>query len=349
MSLFSTKYPNQERSVSGTYTVDDEDSILLCDTSSASVTINLLDIPSGYWNTVYKLYVVDNSNNCATNNITITAPAGFTINDASTLVLNKNGTSIIVRISANTKYVVAESIPVTDTGWLNLQGFSWITTASLVPQYRIINKAIFFRRNIIIPLLNGSVVLNYASDVTYGTTYVNTALVTPFVGSGGVTAFSGGCYFNNSNPVMQLASHYPDANYSSSWIIGTKKQVVSVGGGPAIGLYHSPYILTLTTGGLLKLETLNSIERAAFPSQSIGNSLLRQISSKTILGDYVEDFNDVTGSLGATKTFNGSSIQGYDFNQINKGAYTHTTTFDPADETLFGAMEVPLMGFNAFN
>lgn len=353
-TLFRTKYPNQEQVVSGTYTVDDEDSILKCDTSLAAVTINLLEIPAEYWNTLYKLYVVDNSGNAATNNITIVAPAGFTINNASSMVINVNGAGCIVRICADTKYTGTLNYnPAgnTDTGWLDLQGFTWITTSSLKPQYRVINNQIFFRRNLVIPLVDsGGNVINYATDATYGTTYVNTLRVTPFTGSGGVTAFTGGCYFNNGTSVLQSAAHVPDANYESAWIIATKYQVFQAGASApnAVGMYHSPYIITLQTDGKLKLETLKSRELSIFPAQATGNSILRYLNSNTVRSSFAQDFDDVVDSMTTARTLNGSLIENYDFNQIKSSVKLHNTTFNPAEETEFGAMAVPLMNFNAF-
>jgi len=353
-TLFSTKYPNQEQVVSGTYNVDDEDSVLKCDTSSGAVTINLLEIVAGYWNTLYKLYVVDNSNNAATNNITIVAPAGFTINNASSMVININGAGCIVRICADTKYTGTLNYnPAgnTDTGWLDLQGFSWITTSSLVPQYRVINNQIFFRRDLVIPLVDsGGNVINYATDATYGTTYVNTQRVTPFTGVGGITTFPGGCYFNKGVSVLQSAAHVPDANYQSAWIIATKSQVFLAGASApnAVGLYHSPYILTLQTDGVLKLETIKAKELAVYPSQATGNSMLRYLNSNTVRSSYSQNFDDVVDSMTTARTLNGSLIENYDFNQIKSSVKLHNTTFNPAEEDQFGAMAVPLMNFNAF-
>jgi len=353
-TLFRTKYPNQEQVVSGTYNVDDEDSVLKCNTSLGAVTINLLEIPSEYWNTLYKLYVVDNSGNAATNNITIVAPTGFTINNASSMVINVNGAGCIVRICADTKYTGALNYnPAgnTDTGWLDLQGFSWITTSTLVPQYRVINNQIFFRRNLVIPLVDsGGSVINYATDATYGTTYVNTARVTPFTGVGGVTTFTGGCYFNNGASVLQSAAHVPDANYESAWIIATKSQIFqAIPATPnAIGLYHSPYILTLQTDGVLKLETLKARELAVYPTQVTGNSILRYLNSNTITSSFSQNFDDVVDSMTTARTLNGSLITNYDFNQIKSSARLHNTTFNPAEEDEFGAMAVPLMNFLAY-
>jgi hypothetical protein len=70
-----------------------------------AVNVDLAEIPADSWNTVYKLYVVDKSNNAGVNNITIKAPLGYTVNNASASVLNVNGGSAIVRIVSNTAYV----------------------------------------------------------------------------------------------------------------------------------------------------------------------------------------------------------------------------------------------------
>jgi hypothetical protein len=106
MTLSAQKYANTFRTISGLINiVYDNDVILLCDTSLGAVNVDLAEIPADSWNTVYKLYVVDKSNNAGVNNITIKAPLGYTVNNASTFVVNVNGGSAIVRITSNTSYV----------------------------------------------------------------------------------------------------------------------------------------------------------------------------------------------------------------------------------------------------
>lgn len=109
MSLYAQIYPNPSRVVSGTITINNDDVVLYCDTSSAAVTINLISIPSGYWMTTWKLYVVDNSNNAATNNITINAPTGFLINGQTSLTLNANKQTALIRIVSNTNFIAYTS------------------------------------------------------------------------------------------------------------------------------------------------------------------------------------------------------------------------------------------------
>lgn len=103
--LFKTKYPNNSRVVSGAVTTYRDDVILLCDTSGAPVTIDLFDIPTDFWSTQYKLYIVDNSNNASVNNITINAGGGQLLNGSASLVLNTNGAGVLIRILSNTNFL----------------------------------------------------------------------------------------------------------------------------------------------------------------------------------------------------------------------------------------------------
>lgn len=105
--MYATQYPNNSRTVIGTPILFNDDVVLYCDTTLGPVTINLLQIASGSWNTTWKLYVIDKSNNAGVNNITINAGIGQKINNASTLVLNVNSASALVRIASNTSFVAS--------------------------------------------------------------------------------------------------------------------------------------------------------------------------------------------------------------------------------------------------
>lgn len=102
--LDSQKYKSLQRTVSGTVNVEKDDVVLNVTTSSVAATINLQTIPANYFSVEYKLYIFDNSANAQTNNITIVAPAGYTINGSSTATINTNNGSAIVRIVNNTAY-----------------------------------------------------------------------------------------------------------------------------------------------------------------------------------------------------------------------------------------------------
>jgi hypothetical protein len=100
-----TKYRNNERTVSGSVNVDNSDMLLNVDTSLVPCTINLQQIPSDYWSTLYKLYVKDLSGNASVNNITIIAPIGFKINNLQQIVIATDSDTALIRISSNTDYV----------------------------------------------------------------------------------------------------------------------------------------------------------------------------------------------------------------------------------------------------
>ena len=143
LPLPPTKYPNVQRTVTGLVDVFADDVILNCDTVTGTVTISLGEIPYnaatgvGNWSTQYKLYINDISNNAATNNITLVAGLGQTINNQATVVLNTNGANAYVIISSNTEYSVffapQQAIPsnfITVT-WAQLN--TLITTNTLIP------------------------------------------------------------------------------------------------------------------------------------------------------------------------------------------------------------------------
>lgn len=188
MELFATKYKNTRRTIDGIGNfVYKDDVFLLCDTSTGPVSLTLLDLPANFLNTVYKLYVIDSAGNAGTNNISISVPAGYTINNtAGPLILNNNGGSCIVRILDNNKYLADINYPNTipsqdyDTGWLDMLGFEHIITPSLVPQFRIINREIKFRGVAVIPLAVAGVLVPYVNE----NSYINTPSNTPFVGGG---------------------------------------------------------------------------------------------------------------------------------------------------------------------
>lgn len=100
-----TYFQNNSRIITGTNNfVFDNDVVLLCDTSTGAVNLTLLEIPADRFSTQYKIYVVDQSNNAGTNNITIIAPTGFSVNNASTCVVNVNSGVATITISSNKTY-----------------------------------------------------------------------------------------------------------------------------------------------------------------------------------------------------------------------------------------------------
>lgn len=104
-ALFPQPYPNTIRTISGVLNVvSNDDSVLWCDTSSGAVVIELPTIPTNYWSTQWRIYVVDKTYNASVNSITINAPVGFTINGQSSAVITSNGAGYVIMVSSNTNY-----------------------------------------------------------------------------------------------------------------------------------------------------------------------------------------------------------------------------------------------------
>lgn len=148
MILPAQKYNNTTRTISGVLNiVYENDVVLLCDTSLGAVEIELAQIPANFWNTQYKLYVVDKSNNAGTNNIKVKAPAGFTVNNSASVTLNTNGADAVFTIGSNTNYLYSNG------GTPSTSGIVSVTYASLqnlistntvvVGQFYLVTDAIF--------------------------------------------------------------------------------------------------------------------------------------------------------------------------------------------------------------
>ena len=169
MTMFANKYPNTSRTVSGLTPVYNTDSILEVDTSTVAATINLDNIAQGYWNTTWKLYVFDKSNNASVHNITINAGTGQTINGQSSLVINQNGGGVLIRVISNTKFLASLTI-------VNPTGLTLTTTGTS-------GAATLIGNNLNIPQYSGGGGSNLEIK-NQGTTLTPTATSIDFVGAG---------------------------------------------------------------------------------------------------------------------------------------------------------------------
>lgn len=171
-TLPSQKYTNNIRTVSGTVTLYADDVVLNCNTSSQATSITLFDIPADYWMTTYKLYVVDYSGNAGTNNITINAPTGFTINGASSLTISSNNGMAIIRIANNTNYIASLS----STGAGTITGGSNVGSGSGLSFKDVSGATMRFRS-----LLAGTgiSITNNTNDITITSSAVASYLYAP--------------------------------------------------------------------------------------------------------------------------------------------------------------------------
>ena len=103
--LYTQSYSTTIRTISGLVNfVAQDDYVLLCDTSTGAVQIELPMIPTNYWSAQWRISVVDASYNASVNPITIVAPIGFTINGQSSATIISNGAGYLIMVSNNTNY-----------------------------------------------------------------------------------------------------------------------------------------------------------------------------------------------------------------------------------------------------
>jgi hypothetical protein len=130
ITLFEQPYATNIRTITGSpNVVTQDDYVLLCDTSSAPVSVELASIPINFWSTQYKLFVVDSGNNASSNSITIVAPTGFTINGQPSASITVNGAGYMITISSNTNYAGLYSGVISGTTSVGLIN---ITNANLI-------------------------------------------------------------------------------------------------------------------------------------------------------------------------------------------------------------------------
>ncbi len=350
--MYAQQYENPSRIVTGTPVLTNDDVVLYCDTSTGSVTINLLDIPNNYWMTTWKLYVVDYSNNASTNNITINAGNGQTINAQSSIKLSVNGGSCIVRITGNTTFICEPlAIDVSDTGWVDLQGFTFLSsTYSRKPQFRVIGKQVFFRGTAIVPLSTtiGGDFLIPMTDSGVGGFYTNDPYAYVYQGPGGcVLDNNGALTFNLGNDVFPpIYNIRIDNNYSKGYqiyhrVVKTKDANAGVA---LSGLFN----IQILANNTLYLQTYKDIELSPnVPNTSIGLGYggARVINSKVTSGQFPVDWK--TQANGVTQ----SSINAFTNTRVwtvNGGSNQFLFDVDPAEETLVGGFQINLDGLMAF-
>lgn len=215
---------------------------------------------------------------------------------STTLVLNIDRTVGSGTFAVWTIGLTGDIASFTDTGWLEVSGFSHMPSADR-PQYRVLNKQISFRGTGIIPLstdtgatTTGLVLEAYTGESDYA---ASTGQVVPYQGSGGVTVNNDGAiYFNNQTAAIS-SSYFPNTTYVKE-VIGFRR--VQSSSATREMTYTGHFTLSISSGGILTLATLKDTEQ--YTGTDLGHSPLRAITSNVVSGDYVT-FNNTAESVGA--------------------------------------------------
>ena len=201
-----------------------------------------------------------------------------TVSDTSTVNLS---------VSSGPAFNITANIA--DTGWVDLNGFSYYSGVTK-PQCRRIGNQIHFRGTVFIPLSNpaspGNVVVLSSTSA-----YNSVAGCTTWSGTGGCTIDSNGAIlFNNGGSVIpsSVTTGTLDGQYSLGWIVATRGIDVNATYGTALTSAMNVFV-TSTNG--LTVQLVHDIEITTTRGSGVqGNSPLRLITSNVRLGEYLPNY-----------------------------------------------------------
>tara|TARA_R110000868_G_scaffold181220_7_gene422074 strand:- start:1521 stop:3368 length:1848 start_codon:yes stop_codon:yes gene_type:complete len=266
--MFSTKYPNTIRTVSGSTPVFNTDSILAIDTSTIAGVINLGIIAQGFWNTTWKLYIYDSSNNASVNNITINAGAGQTINGSSSVTISTNGGGYLIRVLSNTQFIGTASggssaISLTTTG---TNGASTLIGNTLnIPIY---GSVIQLTKAAMVVLINANTVVKGQLYQITDAGFTDLGVIVTGTSTSSISANGTGLFYN--------------ADYQG---VGDYSSTTPTYSGTNRGIWYSTYVGAIAVGDVVVWNNLNYINLTGVwgtaPNTDTTNWLLLSKSSTT--------------------------------------------------------------------
>jgi hypothetical protein len=167
------------------------------------------------------------------------------------------------------------SAEVQDTGWVRLNGFSYIPdTNSSLPMVRRIGNVLHFRGTIIVPLANGAAPLTWNSSSGVDSYFLQTT-VAPFQGVGGVLVSPFGSITFNNNGAGSCDSVIPLSVIPVGWAID--------------GSYENPAgwkvacrVIPISTDDSTVLTTV--VTQTIEPNGNLSLTLLRDLEATGIPG-----------------------------------------------------------------
>jgi hypothetical protein len=252
----------------------------------------------------------------------------FSITVADTATVNLDNTGNV--ITAN----------ITDTGWVDLNGFAYYSGVTK-PQCRRIGNQVHFRGNVYIPLENpaspGSVI-----PFTSLTAYNSIQGCTTWSGVGGCSInASGSITFNNGASVVptSITAGNFDGLYRSGWQPIARQ--INVGGSTGTALTSIVNIF-ITSTKQLQIQTLLDIEETTIGTSAVGNSPFRFITSNIRSGEYLPNY-----IAAASDIHNAPSNANF---PLVSNTFNNTWNFscDAAQPDQIGGFELSLDGMIAY-
>lgn len=207
----------------------------------------------------------------------------------STIDVTSTSTSTIdLAVSSGPAFNITAKV--TDTGWVDLEGFTYYSGVDK-PQCRRIGNQIHFRGTVYVPLENPA---SPGAVVTLSSTsaYNSIAGCSTFSGTGGCTINSNGAIlFNNGGSVIptSVTAGNLDNTYSKAWDVALRPIDVNPDYGTCLTSAVRAFI-TSTKG--LTLQVVHDVEITTTRGAGIqGNSPLRLVTSNVRAGEYLPDYS----------------------------------------------------------
>jgi hypothetical protein len=252
----------------------------------------------------------------------------FNVAVSDTATINLTSTSGV--ISAN----------ITDSGWVDLDGFAYYSGVTK-PQCRRIGNQVHFRGNVYIPLENpaspGAVI-----PLTSGTAYNSIQGCTTWSGVGGCSINPGGSItFNNGAAVVpsSITAGNFDGLYRSGWQPIARQINIDGATGTAI---TSVVNIFITSTKQLQIQTLLDIEETTIGSSVPGNSPFRFITSNIRSGEYLPNYIASASDIHNAPSNANFPLVSNTFNQ------TWDFNCDAAQPSQIGGFELSLDGMIAY-
>jgi hypothetical protein len=246
------------------------------------------------------------------------------------------------------------SAKVIDTGWVDLDGFSFYTgvdTDALRPRVRRIGNVLHFKGQVMIPIDDGAgapLLWQYQNVPPIDTYYLSTTVTPASVGPGSVLASSSGTIvFNQGNIVIPSSvmgvAELLDDNYTKNFTLGYRQ--IQINNTPDTSTILSTVCnLIIGSNKTLKLSLPKNAEQNIFSgTAAYDTSHLNYIVSHVRSGDYVPKFDN------ANTNVNSNALSGtIPLNMEYDATLTYPFSCNANDESNLGGFIFQLDGLIAY-